>query len=505
MRRVLASACVVFALATGGMAAYIIAQDRADTLRVVGERTRSMARMIIAHGDAATESALQVINTVYPLVENWDLRDQDTGRTIYARFREMVAGNNVLGSAWVVDANGLNIVDSWGYPPKQLSGADRPYFKAHVAGAKDPLVAGDDRPGSFTGKERFTVSHAVRNADGSLKAVIAVGVYKSVFDTLYNEAVTWPGARAGLYTTQGDVLARIRNVKLASPGFAQEMRERVLAKPNGTALVRQDDEPRIVSWSRSSDHPTVFATSSQPVTDALEEWKRRAWFTALLTLAANAVFWGLAWFILRWTVARQEAAANALAVREVNHRVKNSLQLISSLMHIRARRSDDPAYREVAKELTGQLTALAETYRFVQSANSLEAVDAAVTLQGLCQHLEDTYGVDIRVDARPPLAIHANHGTAFAVIVNELVTNAMKHGGGPVRVSLHEDGNSVQLAVSSARGQLPEGFNVDEQKGFGLKAVRTMLQPLGGRMTACNHGDGSSFSVTIPAATLRRA
>jgi two-component sensor histidine kinase len=504
MRRVLISACVLFGLATGAVAAYVITQDRADTLRVVGERTRSMARMIIAHGDAATDSALQVINAVYPLVESWDLKEADTGRSIFARFHELVQGNNVIAAAWVVDAQGMNIADSWSYPPRHVSAADRPYFKAHLAGTSDPLVAGDDRPGSVTGKERFTVSRAVRNPDGSIKAVVAVGVLQSTFDTLYKEAVTWPGARAGLYTTNGDVLARIRTVPRASPGFISEMNARVAAEPNGTALVMQDTEPRIVSWSRSAIHPAVFATSSQPVTDALQQWQARAWTTALSALAVNAVFWGLALFILRWSVARQEAAANALAVREVNHRVKNSLQLIASLMHIRARKSDDPAFRTAVKDLTSQLTALAETYRFVQSADSLEAVDAAITLQGLCHHLEATYGVPIRVEARPPLIIHANHGTPFAVIVNELVTNAMKHGGGPVRVALCEGDELLRLTVASDHGRLPEGFNMDDQKGFGLRAVRSMLQPLGGRLTAENTGGGSSFTVTVPAAALRR-
>lgn len=505
MRRVLATACVLFAAATGAVSAYIIAQDRADTLRVVGERTHSMARMIIAHGDAATEQALQVINAVYPLVESWDLKDPVTSRMIHERFRELVQGNNILSSAWVIDGQGLSIADSWTYPAKPISGSERPYFKAHLAGAADPLIAGDDRPGPVTGKERFTVSRAVRTGDGALKAVIVVGVFKSTFDTLYKEAVTWPGARAGLYTTSGDVLARIRSVQRASPGFIAEMNARVAAEPSGTALVQQEAEPRIVSWSRSATHPQVFATSSQPVTDALGQWKARAWTTGLTALAVNLVFWGLAWFILRWSLARQEAAANALAVREVNHRVKNSLQLISSLMHIRARKSDDPAYREVAKELTSQLTALAETYHFVQSARSLEEVDAAVTLQGLCEHLEVTYGVPITVVARPPLAIHANHGTAFAVIVNELATNAMKHGGGPVQVTLSEDGDTVRLSVESRRGQLPEGFSIDEQKGFGLKAVRTMVQALGGRLQAFNRGEGTCFEVTIPTAALRKA
>lgn len=504
MRRVLISACILFAVSTGAVAAYIIGQDRADTLRIVGERTRSMARMIIAHGDAAVDSANQVINSIEPLVQNWDLQDPDLGRSIFARFRELAPGNNVIASAWVVDARGVTVADSRSFPPQPASGAERPYFKAHAAGTPNPVIAGDDQPATASGEERFTVSHAVRNTDGSLKAIIVVGVYKSAFDTLYKEAITWPGARAGLYTTDGGVLARIRTVNPASPGFVQEVMQRVQNDASGTALVRQEADPRIVSWSRSQLHPQVFATSSQTVTAALEEWQSRAWSTALFALAANAVFWVLALFILRWTVARQEAEANALAVREVNHRVKNSLQLISSLMQIRARRSEDEAYREAVKELTAQLTALSETYRFVQSANSLEEVDAAVTLQRLCRHLEESYSVPITVEATPPLAIHADYGTAFAVMVNELVTNAIKHGGGPVTVTLTEDQNMLQLAVASTAGPLPDGFNVDGQKGFGLKAVRSMLQPLGGRITAENVGAGAAFTISIPTEALRK-
>lgn len=166
MRRVLISACAGFAFATGGVASYIITQDRQDTLRAVGERSRSMSRMIIAHGDAAADAALQIIGGVYPLVEAWDMADEATARAITARLKATVEGNNMIPAAWVLDAQGHNIADSWNYPQRELSGADRPYFKAHLEGASDPVIAGDDRVGRVTGKERFTVSQAVRRSDG---------------------------------------------------------------------------------------------------------------------------------------------------------------------------------------------------------------------------------------------------------------------------------------------------------------------------------------------------
>jgi two-component sensor histidine kinase len=505
MRGILLAACTLFGLATGAVAFSVADRDRTQTLRVVEERTASMARMIMAHGDAAADGAMQIINTIAPVAATWDMQDGATGRNISAQFKEMADSSNLISSAWIVDAAGTNIVDSWGYPAKPVSAAERPYFKAHLAGAEDPVIMGDQVPGSVSGRERFTISRAIRNADGSLKAVIVVGIYKGIFDTLYQQAVTWPGARAGLYTTAGDVLARIETPTRASPTFTRHVIARVGQQQNGTEVITAEAEARIVSWERSPLHPQLFATSSQPISTALADWRSRSWFTALFALAANLVFWVLAWIAYRAAQVRQEARANEIAVREVSHRVKNSLQLLTSLMQVRARKTEDPAYKEAVREVTNQLAALAETYRFVQSANILGTADAAGTIEGLCRHLAETYGVTIDVEAASPVIVNASHSTAIAVIVNELVTNAIKHGGGPVKVTLGEAKNSTWISVASADGRLPEGFAIDEQPGFGLRAVHSMITALNGTILARNLPKcGTVFSVDIPSAALNK-
>jgi two-component sensor histidine kinase len=505
MRGILVAACTLFGLATGAVAFSVADRDRTQTLRVVEERTASMARMIMAHGDAATDGAMQIINTVTPLAQAWDMQEGATGRTISDQFKEMAGSSNLISSAWIVDAAGTNIVDSWGYPAKPVSAAVRPYFKAHLAGAEDPVIMGDEVPGSVTGRERFTISRAVRNADGSLKAVIVVGIYKGIFDTLYQQAVTWPGARAGLYTTAGDVLARIETPARATPAFVRSVIAKVGLKQSGTEVITAGAEVRIVSWERSPLHPQLFATSSQPISTALADWRARSWFTALFALAANLVFWLLAWIVYRAAKVRQEARANELAVREVSHRVKNSLQLLTSLMQVRARKSDNPAYKEAVREVTNQMVALAETYRFVQSARTLGTADAAGTVEGLCRHLAQSYGVAIDVEAASPVIVNASHSTALAVIVNELVTNAIKHGGGPIKVGLGEAKNSTWISVASTDGRLPEGFTIEEQPGFGLRAVHSMITALNGTILARNLPKrGTVFSVDIPSAALNR-
>ncbi len=505
MRGILVAACTLFALATGAVAYSVAERDRTQTLRVVEERTASMARMIMAHGDAAADGAMQIINTIAPMAKTWDMQDPSTGRNISAHLKDMADSSNLISSAWIVDAAGTNIVDSWGYPATPVSAVERPYFRAHLAGAEDPVIMGDDVPGSITHRERFTISRALRNADGSLKAAIVVGIYKGIFDTLYQQAVTWPGASAGLYTTAGDVLARIETPMRATPAFVRGVIARVGQRQSGTEVIAAGADARIVSWERSPQHPQLFATSSQPVSTALADWRSRSWFTALFALAANLVFWVLALIAYRSAQVRQEARANELAVREVSHRVKNSLQLLTSLMQVRARKTENPAYKEAVREVTNQLAALAETYRFVQSARTLGTADAAGTIDGLCRHLAETYGVTIEVEAASPVIVNASHSTALAVIVNELVTNAIKHGGGPVKVTLGEAKNSTWISVASAEGRLPEGFAIEEQPGFGLRAVHSMITALNGTILARNLPErGTVFSVDIPSAALNK-
>ena len=503
MLRSLTIACILFSIATGAVAILLTLRDREETLRIVGERTASLSRMIMAHGDAAADSAIQIINTTFPVVEAWDLEESGTGRMIAARFKEMVDSSRLISSAWVVNAAGVNIADSWGYPPKPVVGADRPYFKAHLAGEDGPFVASDDRPGPISGKERFTISRAIRQPGGKIKAIIAVGIYKDIFNALYTEAATWPGARAGLFTMSGDLLASIKGEPPASSRYIQSVISLAAKQPSGTAIIREGSDSRIVSWQRSQSHPQLYASSSQPVGAALSLWRDRAWAIALLVLGANIVFWILAYLAYRSETVRQAALANELAVREVNHRIKNSLQLISSLMQLRSRKTEDTAYQNAVRDVTAQLMALAETYRFVQTSTALETVDAVKSIRGLCKHLEGTYGIPITVAASGPAVVHANHASALSIIVNELVTNAIKHGGGSVRLVLAQDSEELRISVSAPKA-LPEGFNLEETQGFGLKAVRSMLSSLDGQMTATNRpGAGAVFTVAVPLVRLK--
>lgn len=171
VRRVWLAAGVVLLLLVGGLAGVMIVSDRESSLRASRERIQPMARLIAAHAEGALEDADELTRKLTPLVEQWDFTDETQGQRIFAAMRESLPGTPQISSAWVTDGAGISRVDTWVYPSQPIGAAERPYYKAHQQHAVDPVILGDVRPGVITGQQRFTLSRALRNADGSLRGL----------------------------------------------------------------------------------------------------------------------------------------------------------------------------------------------------------------------------------------------------------------------------------------------------------------------------------------------
>jgi hypothetical protein len=84
-------------------------------------------------------------------------------------------GSPQVASAWIMNADSVSILDTWTYPPTSVHAPDRLYMQAHLAGEKGPFLAGQET-GSVSKKPRFTVSRAVYDDDGRLKAVVVAAI-----------------------------------------------------------------------------------------------------------------------------------------------------------------------------------------------------------------------------------------------------------------------------------------------------------------------------------------
>jgi two-component sensor histidine kinase len=172
------------------------------------------------------------------------------------------------------------------------------------------------------------------------------------------------------------------------------------------------------------------------------------------------------------------AAQQALLLREVNHRVANSLQLITSLIELQARKVADPEARGMLRRAAERVEAVTLVHRRLYTGNDVEFVDMDQYLEGLIEELRRAVETEerrgsIRLIAEP-IRVETDKAVSIGLIVNELVTNALKyayptHGSGEIRVGFSQTAErGVELVVEDDGVGYPDGAG---PKGSGLGAM----------------------------------
>jgi len=494
------AAIAFFAVSLGvtlGSLAYV---DRERTLIRARESTRSVAHLMAAHAEAAIGDAASRLDEIAPMVAAWDLKDQEVAREIFDRMNA-AAESPSIGAIGVIDLEGTSLVNSWRFPSEPASVAERDFFVSHLAGDDLPIIDGDRNPGPISRRERFTFSRVVRNAAGEQHAIIVVGIFSDTFNSLYAEAATWPAARATLFTLEGEVLAQMQGQVDVDDTYFRAVIERARRLPDGSAIIEEGAGTRLASWSRVEGVVPVAASSSQDIEAALGEWRWRAAGLALLTALLSAGFAVFLRSVREARVAAQNAEFYRAAVAEVHHRVKNALQLTISMMNLRSRAAPDPETRSLLDSLSGQLVAVAGIQELLQHDTSLRTVDICRLMESLCLHLERA-GTGRQVAFRSAVTaceIETTRATHAAIIVNELLTNAMKHARERILLTLDCDDSQVVMTVTDDGAALPDGFDMDGQGGFGLRVVHMIAERIGGVITLGRGADGMTRAVlTMP-------
>ncbi|MBX9711861.1 MAG: response regulator [Xanthobacteraceae bacterium] len=149
------------------------------------------------------------------------------------------------------------------------------------------------------------------------------------------------------------------------------------------------------------------------------------------------------------------AAEREVLLREVNHRVGNSLQIIASLLHLQANSSADDDVKAALSNAMGRVAAVAQVHRRLYTSHDLKTVMLNQYLEALLEDLrrsaEGNRMSRLTLKAEP-VEIDPDRAVAIGIIVNELVMNAVKYaypdGAGPIHVTLCCDGNDIELAIA---------------------------------------------------------
>lgn len=196
-----------------------------------------------------------------------------------------------------------------------------------------------------------------------------------------------------------------------------------------------------------------------------------------------------------------------LLLREVHHRVKNNLQVISSLLSLHARHLDDVKVKNALYQTQSRVRAIGLVHETLHQTEDLGEIDAKKYIERLIAHLHTAFvdsnqvSITTQLD-RIPISI--DRCISCGLIINELVSNAIQHGfpdgrPGEIRVELRANlPTGYELSVSDNGTGLPASLDIDHPDSLGLELVRMFCEQLGGSL-GIDSGEGARFEVCFPA------
>jgi len=194
---------------------------------------------------------------------------------------------------------------------------------------------------------------------------------------------------------------------------------------------------------------------------------------------------------------RRAVARAAVMAKEVDHRVMNSLQFVSTFLTIQARSSTVGEAAAQLMQAANRVAAVAQVHRHFVSDDSATTCCTSF-LRRLCGDLADVLGrsVEVRGDEDQ---VSASWVQPIGLLVTELVTNAAKHGEGLITVAFEREVDGYALTVTDQGPGFPEGFDPQARGvGLGMLVVRTLAKQLDGVLSAGSGAEGgASFKIAF--------
>ena len=202
----------------------------------------------------------------------------------------------------------------------------------------------------------------------------------------------------------------------------------------------------------------------------------------------------------------QQLLVKESVIKEIHHRVKNSLNTVAGLLRMQSRRSDNPETRSALKKAVDRIVSISQVHDIL-AHQSGEDIDWEILLDKLCDlSVRSLGGGGIRLErirAQGPVILSSDKAVHLSIAVNELIHNAIGHGlegqeQGILRVEDRVEGDSLHIIIQNNGELLPEGFG-KKSYGLGLQIVTTLVElELRGTFCFVNEGDRVSAEITCP-------
>jgi two-component sensor histidine kinase len=204
-------------------------------------------------------------------------------------------------------------------------------------------------------------------------------------------------------------------------------------------------------------------------------------------------------------IIRKQAEEMEVLNREIHHRVKNNLQVISSLLDIQSQTLKDEEAAEVLKESRQRVQSMAFIHQNLYQSSSVQEIEIKNYVTNLADHLFQSYNVGkdkIRlVTDIDPVSLHTDTVVPLGMVLNELISNALKYAfpdveEGEIKVTMKQQDNQLVLRVQDNGKGLPPGFDMSQLNSFGFKVIKAFAQKLKAKLTV-NGNKGTDVQLII--------
>lgn len=191
-------------------------------------------------------------------------------------------------------------------------------------------------------------------------------------------------------------------------------------------------------------------------------------------------------------------------LKEMNHRVKNSLAIVGSMLHLQGRRVADQGVAAQLKEAADRITAVARAHELLYLGVDVEWLDVGKYIERICKDFDTSIShCTVKTSIDYGIEILTDRAITCALIVNELTSNAVKYaypeGSGAIRVTVMQAGeNGFSISVRDEGVGVPANFNQAEGRGLGMRLVTAFIKQLGGALEVRHGNPGAEFVVSVP-------
>jgi PAS domain S-box-containing protein len=196
---------------------------------------------------------------------------------------------------------------------------------------------------------------------------------------------------------------------------------------------------------------------------------------------------------------------------EIHHRVKNNLQIVSSLLYLQTKKFQNDRSIEMFKESERRIKSMALVHELLYQSKQLRQIDFGVYIRNLVNYLFQSYGITstitLQIEAQAIL-LGIEQAIPCGLIINELVSNALKHAfplkkspgpAGTIYINLYQDAEQRLILMVRDNGVgFPPDFNLQNINSLGLQLVKNLVNQLDGDLAFTGNG-GVECKITLPA------